>query len=70
MMADLYSTRRLTRTADEPGLFAVSRHDPQDGYSIRAHAAVTESTAAGSAMPWLPPFHRPGSSHPRRAGLG
>jgi hypothetical protein len=48
-MADSYRTRRLTRTAGKPGLFAVSRHDAQDGYSIGAHASVTESTAARSA---------------------
>ena len=48
-MADLCSTRRLPRTAGKPGLFAVIRPDAQDGYSVRAHASVTQSTAARSA---------------------
>ena len=49
MIGDLYRTRRLTRTADKPGPFTMSRHNAQDGYSIRATASVTESTAAESA---------------------
>ena len=49
MMADLCSTGRLTRTAGKPSPFTVSRHDAQDGYSIRSHASVTESAAARSA---------------------
>ena len=32
-------SRRVTRTADKPGLFAAIRRDAQDGHSIRALAA-------------------------------
>lgn len=54
-MADLCSTRRLTRTACKPGPFTVSRHDGKDGYSSRATASVTVSFAAESARcRWRP----------------
>ncbi len=47
MMAGLYSTRRLTRTAGKPGPFTVSRHDAQDGYSIHALSVTPRACPAG-----------------------
>jgi TniQ len=56
-------SRRVTRAADKPGLFAAIRHDAHDGYSIRALAARhrvhrrTIRQALASAVP--PPRKTP-----------
>ena len=47
--APVQPSRRVTRDADKPGLFAAIRRDARDGHSIRALAARHRVHAARSA---------------------